>query len=73
MFTRGHTEVLSRTPAGIDQKMRVKTKLEFWGKSQTRRSHNSFREITGKSGPRQMGPNIVYRQLRKSNYLSIYY
>ncbi len=28
--------------------MRVKTKQEFWGKSGTGRSQNSFREITGK-------------------------
>ena len=29
MFTRDHTEMLTITPAGIDQKMRVKTKQEF--------------------------------------------
>ena len=26
MFTRDHTEMLTRTPADIDQKMRIKTK-----------------------------------------------
>ncbi len=31
MFTRDHTEMLTRTPAGIGQKMRVKTKQGFGG------------------------------------------
>ncbi len=51
MFTRDHTEMLTRTPADIDQKMRIKTKQEFGvnlGLVGLSWSQNSLREITGK-------------------------
>ena len=34
MFTKDHIEILTKTPAGIDLKLRVKTKQEVLSKSQ---------------------------------------
>ncbi len=51
MFTRDHTEMLTRTPADIDWKMRIKTMQWFGvnlGLDGLNQSQNSLREITGK-------------------------
>ncbi len=51
MFTRDHTEMLTRTPADIDHKIRIKTKQGFGvnlGLVGLSWSQNRLREITGK-------------------------